>query len=519
MLPRVATTTGTARPSPALPADVSDGAAVMPPRSAAALANLRAEVLLRLIETMLKHMPPAGEANPGRDLLEILLAALKSLPGRGEDGGRTLKDLLAKLPQALRPSVEKLIGTVLSAMPTRALIEVVRSPNGSEAQKLAALLSANLDTGSLAGAGTESRQKQPTGLTVQQLAAVDRHGPQQAGQPVRNAVDARALQTLLKRIFDIDDGGKMHPARTAETVVPRQALAVPGRLPAGENAAPRAENPLPALRAGNQAPVDAAEKAVRHSGNAEEPQTTMPTAKREDVPVRTPGASSAGQALARSILQAVARDLPPALLMQAAAHLMENLTPEEATFLRTLLERPFETAPRAEQGRLGAGQPTGDEGQPATTEMAANGKARPGSQPAAAPAPSPMAEPADPPLPLVQAREAMHQLPAGATPDRMVPAMGLRDGVPLAFVPYLPAEEDLDWPEPRQRDEEEAGEEEQTDDGSDNPDTAGDRAGDEGPGDEAEAPDMAKRREKTAAMVGTIEPGVTFYQKLGDYWT
>ena len=31
--------------------------------------------------------------------------------------------------------------------------------------------------------------------------------------------------------------------------------------------------------------------------------------------------------------------------------------------------------------------------------------------------------------------------------------------------------------------------------------------------------DMAKRREKTAEMVGVIEPGLVLYQKLGDYWT
>ena len=36
---------------------------------------------------------------------------------------------------------------------------------------------------------------------------------------------------------------------------------------------------------------------------------------------------------------------------------------------------------------------------------------------------------------------------------------------------------------------------------------------------EPESADMARRREKTAEMVGVIEPGLAFYQKLGDYWT
>ena len=35
----------------------------------------------------------------------------------------------------------------------------------------------------------------------------------------------------------------------------------------------------------------------------------------------------------------------------------------------------------------------------------------------------------------------------------------------------------------------------------------------------SEAPDTARRREKTAEMVAVIEPGLVFYQKLGDYWT
>ena len=62
MLPRVAPTTGTTQPTPALTAGASVDAAAKPPLSAAALANLRAEVVLRLIETLLKHMPRTGEA-------------------------------------------------------------------------------------------------------------------------------------------------------------------------------------------------------------------------------------------------------------------------------------------------------------------------------------------------------------------------------------------------------------------------------------------------------------------------
>ncbi|ANH02816.1 hypothetical protein [Shinella sp. HZN7] len=61
MLPRLAMTSDTVQPSLAAPASASVEAAARPQPSAAALANLRAEVLLRLIEIMLKHMPRTGK--------------------------------------------------------------------------------------------------------------------------------------------------------------------------------------------------------------------------------------------------------------------------------------------------------------------------------------------------------------------------------------------------------------------------------------------------------------------------
>lgn len=106
------------------------------------------------------------------------------------------------------------------------------------------------------------------------------------------------------------------------------------------------------------------------------------------------------------------------------------------------------------------------------------------------------------------------------TPDRLLPAAMPRDGIPLAFVPYLPAEEDLEWSENTSPEDDEAADE----------DAAGDEAEGEGESaaqqdaeagssdDEPESADMARKREKTAEMVGVIEPGLVFYQKLGDYW-
>lgn len=502
MLPHVAPTTGTAQSTPALQAGGTADAAVKPQLSAAALANLRAEVLLRLIETMLKHMPPAGGNDPGRDLLETLLTLLKSMPG-GE-GGRKLADIITRLPPELRPSVEKLIGTVLSAMPTRSLVEVVRNPNGPEAQKLANLLTTSLPAETLAG-GAAERQQKPVALTAQQLAAVARHdGTQQAGQ---TPGDARALQTVLKRIFDLDGNSRPRalPVDTAEADEP---LPVQNRAAVATGGPARAEPRLPAARTGGQEPLEAAAATLRHQGSAEELDAPALIAKRAETPVRSQIANAAGQALARGVLQAVTRDMPPEMLMQAVAHLMENLSPEEASFLRTLLERPFGPEVEQELAQIVRGQAedsarTGGKAQPETTHSTQ---------------PRPAGEP-DKPLPLQQARGAAPAVAfADATPERLVATPMLREGVPLAFVPYLPAEENVEWPEPREAEQDEAGEENQGEDGGGEAQAEAEAEGD-APGEEPESADMARRREKTAEMVGVLEPGLVFYQKLGDYWT
>jgi hypothetical protein len=511
MLPRVAPTTGVSEPSPALAAGTAVDAAARAQPTAAALANLRAEVLLRLLETMLKHMPPMAEANPGRDLVETLLAMLKTMPGREGEAGQKLSDLIAKLPADLRPGVEKLVGTVLSAMPTRSLVEIVRNPNGPEAQKLATLLSASLGLGE-SPAGAAANQAKPLGLTAQQLAVVvSRNGQQQPAQALPVVTDARLLQVALKRLFDTDGGARPRPlsgqanAVTADHETPAAAT----RLPA-EAARAEARMPLPAAATDDQ-PVEASAAALRHNGSAEELET--PAVKREGMPGRADTANGTGQALARSVMQAVTRDLPPALLMQAVAHLVENLSPEEATFLRALLERPFDAATEQEIAAIVREQTEGAADPDGTPEV---GKARAGqAQPAAAQAPAETNEP----LPAAQAREAAQPVAVSdALPDRMVPAAALREGVPLAFVPYLPAEEDLEWKDGAKASEDE----EDGEDGGEGEN--GEASGEEADGEaateaEPESADMARRREKTAEMVGVIEPGLAFYQKLGDYWT
>lgn len=590
MLPRVAPTTGTTQLTPALAAGASVtagssvDAAVKPPLSAAALANLRAEVVLRLIETLLKHMPRTGEANPNRDLLETLLTVLKTLPGREGESGRKLADLIAKLPPEMRPAVEKLISTVLTAMPTRTLVEIVRNPNGPEAQKLAILLATNLaaEDNHATGGHTAGAQK-PAALTAQQLAVVGRHSLQQAAQMAQLlSGDARTLQAMLKRVFDFDGGSKPRAAtaQPAETTITTGKTEKAATLPRAESAVktetaattakvetagktetratttaraelanairqpdetaalqrtpegrPIANTPVAALPE-DHPPVETAENAKPQQADAQQSEhATSATVKREEPSVRQPIANTTGQALARSVLQAVARDLPPALLTEAVIHLVENLSPEEATFLRTLLERPLDFVlppdvelteaklppvvdPEAEA--VAAAEQDVDMASADISEEAARQRPDP-AQTASVPARQApvLADEIRPAQRLAENGAAQAQ--AAAQPDLALPTAVAREGVPLAFVPYLPAEEDLEWSETREAEEDEATDEDgaarEHDGGEENAD------GTDDDDKEPETPDMARRREKTAEMVGVIEPGLVFYQKLGDYWT
>lgn len=476
MLPRVASTTGISPSAPALAAGASGDAAVKPHVYAAALADLRASVLLRLLETVMKHMPRTAEPNPGRELVESLVAALKAMPG---ENARKLAELIAKLPAELRPNIEKLIGTVLSAMPTRGLVEIVRNPNGPEAQRLAGLLAASLQ---IDGSAAE-RPIKPVGLNPLQLAAVGRHTVQQMGQAAQMLGDIRALQAALKRIYDLDSGGKAHSSSEETAPAGTSRLTTEIALP------------TPTARASTGQPVDTAEAALRHHG-AEGPQAVTHAGGQIS--------GTAGPAHVRGLLEAVTPETPIDQVMQAVAHLMEALSPEEANLLRTLLDRPLDPASPQELAMLAGEQ---------AEEPTEAGK----------PAPvlphNPAAE-LDEDLPAQPARIAAQPVALpGLLPDRLPAGAILRDGVPLAFVPYLPAEEDIAWPQEHEAEKDEAGEDDPAkDDGAEAEGGAQEENSAEAE-PEPESPDMARRREKTAEMVGVMEPGLVFYQKLGDYWT
>ncbi|MGQ3281181.1 MAG: hypothetical protein ACT6WE_32275, partial [Shinella sp.] len=356
-------------------------------------------------------------------------------------------------------------------------------------------------------------ERKPLGLTAQQLIAIGRQGTQQAGQ----SGDARALQAALKSIFDADGSSKPRAvvARAAEAVAGRLDPALVNRLPAETNAAARTElhSPLPIAKHGDQQPVEAVAGAVRHGEHAEEPETATPAAKREELPAKAQSANATGQALARSVLQAVARDVPPALLMQAVAHLVENLSPEEASFLRALLERPLDAMVEPEIERAETGHPEESVQQAIETETAAEGnKAKPETSLSS---PRQVTE-QDEALPMPARPAAQPVTVVDVTPDRLLPTAMPRDGIPLAFVPYLPAEEDLEWSEKRNTEDDEAADEDAADSEAGGDDAAQQEA--DASDDEPESADMARKREKTAEMVGVIEPGLVFYQKLGDYW-
>jgi hypothetical protein len=448
--------------------------------------------------------------NPGGPEAQKLASLIATSLSLANDGEAELQ----QKPTGLAPQQLGIVGrqgTLLSAIPARVLAEILRNPSGPEAQKLAALLANfDLDQGDNS-AHAISAERKPAGLTAQQLVAIGRQGMQQAAQAEQSG-DARALQAALKSIFDADGSSKPRTmvARPAEVVAGRQDPAAVSRLPADASVVSRTDlhTPVPVARRGDQQPVEAVGTVVRHGDHAEEAETATPAAKAQTI-------NATGQALARSVLQAVARDVPPALLMQAVAHLVENLSPEEASFLRALLERPLDAMVEQELERAQADHPNENVQQGIEIETAAEGsKAKPET---ALSSPRQVTE-LDESLPM-PARPAAHPATAvDVTPDRLLPVAVPRDGIPLAFVPYLPAEEDLEWSDNRNTEDDEAADDDVADDEAGDDNAAQQDTEANASDDEPESTDMARKREKTAEMVGVIEPGLVFYQKLGDYW-
>lgn len=497
MLPRLASVNGTLQPSLA-PQTVAPVEAARPPLSAAALADLRAELLLRLIETMLRHIPRGPGGAAGRDLLEALFAALKSLPGREGESGRRLADLLSRLPAELRPAAEKLVNAALSAMPARNLAGILRNPETPEAHRLAVLLAANLPVAGDDEAPAPARAPRFSGLTVPQLDAMNRHG---SGAPTQAAAsEPRASQAALQRLFDPDGDRAPPPAGRTTAEPPRQ----PGTATV-ERAPAERTDPRPPAEAGRGEPVAQAPRA----GQGESIRTAPKSEAAENAPARP------------DAMQAAARKTSPEPPMQALVRLVEKLTEEDVQILRVLLDKPLDAATGpARPVRDGALPVPADAGPETHAASIRPGEAEPEPaqarrEPDAAPAavhrpPAAVEEPRAG-IRTQQPEAATVPAPAEAAPTVSLP---LREGIPAAFVPYLIDDDALDLSEA-----EEAAEEEETDEDEGGGQGAKEQEEPQADAEEPEPADMAGRRRKTDDLLGAREPGLDFAVRPGDYWT
>ncbi|HVK92454.1 MAG TPA: hypothetical protein VM468_13800, partial [Mycoplana sp.] len=206
-----------------------------------ALANLRAAVLLRLLEAMMRQIERSGDGNDtALQLLGFLFDAMKELParnGRDDEASRRLSNLLSRLPPELRPRMERLLAVAFSTAPTRVLMEIIRNPGGPEARQLAQTL--------LAAAGAEGEQPPPKrshdlSASGARLPAMWRKEGRDLPSGAANGAsgDGRALQAALRRLFG--GAADMHPGRVGRDDGPGAAAPAAPLRAAGEAAAERA---------------------------------------------------------------------------------------------------------------------------------------------------------------------------------------------------------------------------------------------------------------------------------------
>ncbi len=554
MLPRIATPVTVPIPSAQDPATEATPVPARQQLSPEALANLRAAVLLRLLEAMMRQLEQGGDkGNAARQLLEVLLEAMKALPPReGTDGDATkrLALLIARLPAEMRPAAERLLATVLATAPTRILMEIIRNPAGPDAQRLAqALLAAVKEpVGKPAGPAASQPRFIPGEAQLAVAARNDRQRQREAGG------DGRSLQAALRRLFEggaepLSDRTARSGSRSASAPPPPQqdAAATAGkRMDAGQPqqrtpeapAAPARAPAMPAnaeagrLPANGPAPVRA-EASDRGQPAIADRSTTAPETARGSAISTTLPASAAG------------REYEGVLRMIAG--IVADLTADEALVLRLLLQAPLPDLPEsatpttampdvAEDGDDPAARLRREDAMAERPAVAAGDPMRGPSTTEAARATTPAAQPrgtledetpaSRPPVAAedgeAPARPAAMPLPPQLPERAALPQF--RDGLAVPFVPYLPAQDDLETEDRRRR--EPSGDEEDTSDTAGENGTDGETAGgDAGEGaegqaaDDADTPEMARRRQKIDDLVGPPDPGFAFYQKLGEYWT
>ncbi|MBB3976433.1 hypothetical protein GGQ64_001622 [Rhizobium azooxidifex] len=565
MLPRIATPVTVPIPSPPDSATEAAPAAARQQLSPEALVNLRAAVLLRLLEAMMRQIEQGGDkGNAARQLLEILLEAMKALPPReGGDGDATrrLALLIARLPAEMRPAAERLLATVLATAPTRILMEIIRNPAGPDAQRLAqALLAAvNEPGGKPAGPAASQPRFIPGEAQLAAAAANDRQRQRDTSG------DSRSLQAALRRLFE---GGAEplsdRPARIGQRsafapALPQQqqqvAAASAGKsVEAGTGSSGQPQQRMPEAPLVGRTPATPANtEASRLAADTQEPAAGPDTLNRGRSPIADRGtaAPEAGRASAISTaVPTIAAGREPEGVLRMIAGIVADLTADEALVLRLLLQAPLPELPElperialapsmpdvAEGSEDSAGRLRAANAMPERSTLAAGGEAPgPATTEAANAARPAVAQPqgvaedktqAGRPAAAAEDADAPVRPPAMPLPPPLPERAALppfRDGLAVPFVPYLPAQDDLETQEPRRREPPED-EEETTDTAGENG-AGGEQAEDDAEGEaegypsEDDTPDMAKRRRKIEDLVAPPDPGFAFYQKLGEYWT
>lgn len=523
MLPRIATPVTVPTPSPQEHAGEA-GTIQRPSLSAESLANLRAAVVLRLLEAMRHHIEqgdkgPSDAGNAARQLLDILFEAMNGIPygdGKTNEAARRLALLLARLPAEARPAMERLLTTVISAAPTRVLMEIIRSPGGPEAQRLAlALLTA---AGRIAPA-----ENQSSNTSAQRFATVEtqliasamnprKEGTLQTGRSGPTG-DGRSLQAALIRLFE-------------GAIEPHPEQGAPDEMASGTTRSPRAshseaQHVQTSQRSGISAPIHVGAEKQETQADGGIAETFDGSADIDDS-----SATRAGEATAKQPLREV-RATQDGMLRRISA-IVANLSEDDALVLRLILQAPLPELPA----------PGVAERRPANTSVPTSGSLADSSdlafaaereqsdeavaartKPASRPGESSDSSQAEPDRNEAAARTAAN---AGALPERpaeraLAPAV-MRDGVPVAFVPYLPAQDEVEVPEMPRVDE---GEEEELSEDSGGSETGQGDSDDEAPNEQLEQeddPDLERRRQKVERFVSPPGPGDAFYQKLGDYW-
>lgn len=529
-----------------------------PALSAEALANLRAAVVLRLLEAMMRQVGRSGDkGNAPLQLLDVLFAAMKALPPRGSKDSEPsrLANLLARLPAEMRPSIERLLTTALSVASTSVLLEIIRNPGGADARRLAQTLLA------AAARETPGVKQPPAPQGGQRFASLEaqlaasrsvRQNPQ-AGASKANTGDVAILQVTLRRLFEggtdprPGHSGPRSEPRIVTDAVSSKAVASAGANAQGAASAPRDGTPRSAegtrLNSPSFPPPAVGEPTKGMDDDHPQPDIE---AENDDRPTGKPRPTGGGGSEARNSASVKAPEARTQESMQRLiAGIIANLTEDDVLILRLLLEAPLPELPpaAADLSLLPDADAEPTEDQPAPGRQANTSGETGGSKSAGPDTLRSETAGGDTDVPAASVvprkdenTEAQQNRPdngdraarvAGSTvplPDRAAERppipLALRDGVGVPVVPYLPAQEDVEGPEGRHREE---ADEEASDMADGNPPNEGDaEAGEQEQQPEHEAEpdsDLARRRGRVEEFVGPPDPGVVFYQKLGDYWT